>query len=227
MGRDVRVLVVEDEEDLRVALVGALEGERYAVADAADIAGANAKIAGVAFDCVVFDRKLPDGDAIEYVRARKRAGWDVPVLFLTGLDSIAERVEGFASGGDDYLVKPFAMEVLLARVRALCTRAGAGRPAVLRFGDIELDSARRETRRGGVLLTLSAKEFAVLEYLMSRPEQVVTRTDLIEHCWDEENDPTAKVVDRTISRLRTKLRAPSPVQTVRGGGYGLFAEVEG
>jgi DNA-binding response OmpR family regulator len=227
MGRDVRVLVVEDEEDLRVALVNAFETEGYEVASAADIAGAGDRIAESRFDCVVLDRKLPDGDAIEYVRERKGAGWDAPVLFLTGLDSIAERVEGFTSGGDDYLVKPFAMAVLLARVKALCTRPGAGRPAVLRFADVELDSARRQTRRGGVLLTLSALEFAVLEYLMSRPEQVVSRSDIIEHCWGEQNDPTAKVVDKVIERLRRKLREPSPLQTVHGVGYGLFAGAVG
>jgi DNA-binding response OmpR family regulator len=219
----VRVLLVEDEEDLRVALVNAFVGEGYEVGAAVDIAGAGAKISENRFDCVVFDRKLPDGDAIEYVRERKRAGWDAPVLFLTGMDSIAERVDGFTSGGDDYLVKPFAMAVLLARVKALCTRPGAGRPSVLRFADIELDSARRQTRRGGVLLTLSAKEFAVLEYLIGRPQQVVSRSDLIEHCWPEGADPTANVVDRVILRLRRKLGEPSPLQAVRGAGYGLIS----
>ena len=220
--------MVEDEEPLRVALLGALAGEGYEVDSADTIDGAGDKITERRFDCVVFDRLLHGRDAIEYVRERKRAGWDSPVLFLTGLDAIADRVDGFSSGADDYLVKPFAMAVLLARVRALCTRAGAGRPSVLRFGDIELDSARRQARRGGVLLTLSAKEFAVLEYLMSRPEQVVSRSDLIDHCWDEENDPKdTKVVDKTILRLRGKLREPSPLRAVRGAGYGLFAAAAG
>lgn len=226
MGRDVRVLLVEDVEDQRIALVAAFEVEGYQVYEAVDIAGAKGMIARTRFDCVVFDRQLPDGDAITFVRERKLAGWDVPVLFLTGKDKVANLVEGFTSGGDDYVVKPFAMAVLLARVRALCTRAGAGRPSVLRFGDIELDSARRETRRDGVLLTLSGKEFAVLEYLMARPEQVVSRAELIEHCWAGEAFPLPNTVDQMIGRLRGKLHDPNPLRTVRGVGYGLLAEVE-
>jgi DNA-binding response OmpR family regulator len=176
----------------------------------------------VPFDCVVFDRMLPDGDAIDYVQHRRRAGWSVPVLFLTARDSIADRVAGFAAGGDDYLVKPFSVAEMAARVRTLC-RLAAGRPSVLRHADLEVDCARRAVRRAGVLLTLSDKEFAVLEFLAIRPEQVVSRTDLIEHCWDASADPMSNVVDVVVKRLRRKLGTPELIHTIRGRGYRLGA----
>jgi DNA-binding response OmpR family regulator len=110
---------------------------------------------------------------------------------------------------------------LTARVLSLCRRAGTGRPPVLRYDDVELDTGRREVRRDGVLLTLTAKEFSVLEYLMARPEQAASRADLIEHCWDANADPMSNVVDVTIKRLRAKLREPELIQAVRGRGYRL------
>jgi DNA-binding response OmpR family regulator len=181
-GAVVRVLVVEDDENMRTAV-------------AAELRGAGFEVAGSA----------------------------VPVLFLTGLDSAAARVDGFAAGADDYLVKPFRVAEMTARVVNLARRAGTGRSTVLRFMDIELDTARRQTRRGGVLLTLSDKEFAVLEHLMLRPEQVVTRTYLLEHCWDAATEPVANVVDKVVIRLRAKLHEPNVIHPVRGTGYRLAA----
>lgn len=217
----VRVLVVEDDADLRVGVPTALRSAALAVDVAGDIREADEALHMNEYDCVVFDRLLPDGDSIRYVRRRREEGWAVPVLFLTALDTLADRVDGFDHGGDDYLIKPFATAELVARVLSLCRRAGIGRPPVLRYGDLEVDTGRREVRRGGVLLTLTAKEFAVLEYLIARPEQAVTRTDLIEHCWDAMADPSSNVVDVTIKRLRAKLRAPRLIQTVHGTGYRL------
>jgi DNA-binding response OmpR family regulator len=220
----VRVLVVEDDEDLAVAVPAALRTAALAVDIAGTIAAADEALWVNSYDCVVFDRTLPDGDSALYVHHRRQEGWAVPVLFLTARDTLTDRVQGFEHGGDDYLIKPFAVAELIARVLSLCRRAGTGRPPVLRYADVELDTGRREVRRAGVLLTLTAKEFSVLEYLMVRPEHAVSRTDLIEHCWDENADPRANVVDVTIKRLRSKLRGPELIQAVRGRGYRLTSE---
>ena len=215
-----RVLLVEDDENLRAAVRAELAAGGFEVAEAADLAGADAQLAAGGFGCVVFDRMLPDGDALDYVRRRRLAGWDGRVLFLTARDRAADRVAGFAHGGDDYVVKPFAMAELTARVRSL-HRPGGIRPPVLRVADLEIDCARRETRRGGVLLTLSGREFSVLEYLAVHAGRAVSRTDLIEHCWDESADPMSNVVDAVVTRLRRKLREPNLVHAVRGHGYRL------
>jgi DNA-binding response OmpR family regulator len=216
-----RVMVVEDDDDLRFAVLMELTATGLRVDEAPTLAAADAGLSAGHYDCVVFDRMLPDGDAIAYVHRRRQQGWAVPVLFLTARDSLADRVAGFEHGGDDYLVKPFAVAEMTARVLALCRRSGAGRPSVLRHDDLEVDCARREVRRAGVLLTLSDKEFAVLEYLIARPEQAVARADLIEHCWDTSTDPMSNVVDVVVRRLRKKLGEPELVHTVRGVGYRL------
>ncbi|HVX46884.1 MAG TPA: response regulator transcription factor, partial [Mycobacteriales bacterium] len=135
--------------------------------------------------------------------------------------SQADRVAGFENGGDDYLIKPFGIVEMVARVRNLCRRAGQRRPAALRFADVELDSARREVRRREVLLTLTGKEFAVLELLMSRPDQAVSRAEIEEHCWDAMAEPMSNVVDVVIAQLRRKLGEPAVIATVRGVGYRL------
>ncbi|WP_424184560.1 response regulator transcription factor [Actinokineospora sp. G85] len=220
MGRDVRVLLVEDEEDLRIAVAAELGAAGFDVVLAADLATADAALRAGPFACAVFDRMLPDGDAIDYVQRGRQRGWHTPVLFLTGRDSVADRLAGFAHGGDDYLVKPFSVAEMTARVHILCRRAGA-RPSILRVADLEVDCSRRAVRRGGVLLVLSDKEFAVLEYLATRPGLAVTRTELIEHCWDAEADPMSNVVDAVVKRLRRKLRGPELIHTVRGHGYRL------
>ncbi|TCO54778.1 response regulator transcription factor [Actinocrispum wychmicini] len=216
-----RVMVVEDDENLRVAVTVQLSAEGLRVDAAHDIATADLALRAGDYDCVVFDRMLPDGDAISYVHARRRQGWSVPVLFLTARDALADRVAGFEHGGDDYLVKPFSVAELTARVANLCRRSGTGRPAVLRHDDLEMDCARREVRRDGVLLTLSDKEFAVLEYLLANAENAVERGQLIEHCWDTGTDPMSNVVDVVVKRLRRKLREPELIHTVRGHGYRL------
>lgn len=217
----MRVMVVEDDDDLRVAVVAELRAAGLDVADANTISAAHAAFQNASYTCAVFDRGLPDGDAIHYVHQRRREGWTVPVLFLTARDSLADRVHGFEHGGDDYLVKPFAVAEMTARVLSLCRRSGGGRPSVLRHGGLEVDCARREVRRDGVLLTLSGREFAVLEYLATRVDYAVSRADLIEHCWDAENDPVANVVDAVIKRLRRKLGEPGIIHTVHGHGYRL------
>jgi DNA-binding response OmpR family regulator len=212
-------MVVEDDDDLRLAVTTELAAAGLTVDQAGDIAAADAQLSRGGYDCVVFDRMLPDGDAIDYVQRRRGEGWAVPVLFLTARDTTADLVAGFEHGGDDYLVKPFAVAEMTARVLTMARRAGSGRPSVLRHDDLELDSARRQVRRAGVLLGLTGKEFAVLEFLMSRTGRAVSRTDLIEHCWDWSTDPMSNVVDVVIRRLRGKLGEPEILHTVRGRGY--------
>ena len=223
----MRVMVVEDDENLRLAVTTELARTGLEVDEAPDLASADRVLsAGPGYDCVVFDRMLPDGDALSYVHRRRREGWTAPVLFLTALDAVADVVAGFEHGGDDYLGKPFAMAELTARVHILLRRAGAARPSVLRTADLEVDCARRQVRRAGVLLGLTTKEYAVLEYLITRAGQAISRTELLDHCWDGSTDPMSNVVDVTVRRLRGKLGEPEMVHTVRGRGY-RFAEPRG
>jgi two-component system, OmpR family, response regulator len=211
----VRVLVVEDDENLRVAIASALRSAGFAVDAAGDLPAADEALSVNSYDCVVFDRMLPSGDALRYVQVRRPA---VPVLFLTARDAVADRVAGL-DAGDDYLVKPFAVEELEARVRRLCRRVASGLPPVLRCGDLEIDSGRHEVRRGGVLLTLTTKEFDVLHHLVARRCRPVGRAELIREVWDPLVDPASNVLEVVIAQLRRKLRNPPLIHTVRGFGY--------
>lgn len=219
----MRVLLVEDDADLRFGVAAALRAAVW-VDEAVDLPQADEALFITAYDCVVFDRMLPSGDAAAYVEKLRRTGRAVPVLFLTARDTVADRVEGFARGGDDYLVKPFAVPELVARVRSLCRRAPAVAPPVLRVGDVEIDPARRQVRRAGVLLTLTRREFAVLEVLATRADRAVGRAELIESCWDEMAEPQSNVLEVLVSQLRRKLGAPPLLHTVRGVGYRLADE---
>jgi DNA-binding response OmpR family regulator len=214
----MRVLVLEDGPELGAEIAEGLRSVGYAVDLVVTIADADLAVTVNGYDCLVLDRILPDGDGLELVRELRRRGFRVPVLMLTALDTVGDRVGGFAEGADDYLVKPFAFAELAARVGALCRRTDQPRPAILRAGGLEVDTARKRVRREGVLLSLGAKEFAVLELLVVRAGQVVSRADLIEHCWDEQADPLSNVVDAVIAQLRRKLGAPV-ISTVRGAGY--------
>jgi two-component system OmpR family response regulator len=218
----VRVLVTEDDENLRVAVEASLRGAGFAVDVAVDLPAADEALSVNDYDCAVFDRMLPSGDALRYIERRRRGGWPVPVLFLTARDTVADRIDGL-TWSDDYLVKPFAVAELIARVRSLCRRGGTSVPTpVLRHGDLELDHARHEVRRGGVLLTLTAKEFVVLERLLAAAG-AVRRADLIAAAWDELVPPASNVLDVLIAQLRRKLGPPPLVHTVRGFGYALGA----
>jgi two-component system copper resistance phosphate regulon response regulator CusR len=215
----MRVLIVEDDPELGPVILRGLREAGFAVDFAADLAEADLKLAVNTYDCLIADRALPDGDALSLLAAQRKAGSVLPVLLLTALDAVADRVAGFEHGADDYLVKPFAFAELTARVRALCRRGQPVRLPELRVGDLELDAPRRRVRRAGVLLTLTAKEFAVLEILMLRADEVVTRTELIERCWDEQAEPLSNVVDVLIGQLRRKLGPPDLILTERGVGY--------
>jgi two-component system, OmpR family, response regulator len=215
----VRVLVVEDDENLRVAISGSLRAAGFAVDAVGDLPAADEALTVNSYDCAVFDRMLPSGDALCYVQTRIQAGGlAVPVLFLTGRDAVTERIAGLEAG-DDYLVKPFAIGELEARVRRLCRRVASGLPPVLRCGDLVVDSGRHEVRRAGVLLTLTGKEFDVLRHLVARQSTPVGRSELIREVWDPLVDPASNVLDVVITQLRRKLRNPPMIHTVRGFGY--------
>ncbi len=215
----MRVLVVEDHVELAEAVAGGLrrEGMAVDVANDGESGLANARI--YEYDVIVLDRDLPrlHGDAV--MRHLSEDGGRARVLMLTASDGVDDRVSGLTLGADDYLAKPFAFAELVARIRALSRRAQPALPPVLQSGDLELDTARRIARRDGEPLDLSAKEFAVLELLMSAQGSVLTAETLLARAWDEEADPFSNVVKVTISRLRRKLGDPSLIATVPGGGY--------
>jgi DNA-binding response OmpR family regulator len=226
----MRVLVVEDEEDLVEALRYGLVRADYAVDSAGDVEEATQKLYASAYDLMILDLSLPDGDGFDLCRAVRRGGLagesgaDLRILMLTARDRLADRVRGLDEGADDYLVKPFAFPELLARVRALLRRDSGGGSAVWTVGDLRLDTGRREAFRGDRLLRLTPKEYAVLRYLMSRPGQVVSAEELLEHVWDENADPFTNTVRVTVGTLRRKLAAPDEeqvIETVVRHGYRL------
>ncbi|WP_144763216.1 response regulator transcription factor [Curtobacterium sp. 9128] len=215
----MRVLLLEDDVDLARELVGALRRSGFAVDHVATLADADEAIALAPYDCLVLDRSLPDGDALSVVEDLRRRGTETGILVLTARDTVVDRVAGFHAGADDYLVKPFAFAELEVRIRAVARRGTRERTPVLRSGDVELDVPRHEVTRGGVLLSLGPKEFAVLEMLLDARGDVLSRTALFEGCWDERTDPMSNVVDAVVAQLRRRLGAPDPIETVRGVGY--------
>jgi two-component system OmpR family response regulator len=220
----MRVLVVEDEPRMASVIRRSLEKEGLA----ADLAGhgeqALCMAAAVEYDAIVLDVMLPGMSGFEVcLRMRERGVWS-PVLMLTARDAVADRVAGLDSGADDYLVKPFALAELHARLRSLARRGRAQRPAVLSVGDLRLDPARREVWRADVEIDLSAKEFALLQTLMLRHGEVLSRLELIEHAWDLAYENRSNVIDVYVGRLRDKIDRPfdtHTLETVRGVGYRL------
>lgn len=214
----VRVLLVEDDLDLRSSVAAVLRRQAYAVDEAGSIAEADERLAVHSYDVAILDRALPDGDAADLLREARAAGWTAPVLFLSARADIHDRVRGLDAGGDDYLVKPFAMEELLARLRSL-TRRPQVTTERLALADVEIDPARVEATRAGRPILLTPKEFGLLAYLVRHTGRVVSRTELLEHCWDEYADPSSNVVDVRIRLLRSKLGNPALIHTVRGAGF--------
>jgi DNA-binding response OmpR family regulator len=218
------VLVVEDDLDLRRALVRYLSHAGYVVDHAATVVDADLKLSVHDYDAAVCDRMLPDGDAIDLVAAQRAAGRQMPLLFLTARDAVPDRVAGLHAGADDYLIKPFDMEELVARVHALVRRGPTAVAPTLSVGDVVVDQAQAVVSRGGSEVATTAKEYALLRYLMSNAGRVVSRSELIEHCWDEFADPMSNVVDVRVASLRRRLGIPEFVHTVRGLGYTVKAD---
>ena len=220
-----RLLVVDDEPAVREALRRAFSLEGYAVELATDGAAAlHALEAEAEPDAVVLDVLMPHVDGVTVCRRLRERGSRVPVLMLTARETVGDRVAGLDAGADDYLVKPFALEELLARVRALLRRAAPAADGVLRFADLELDAGTREVRRGGREIELTRTEFHLLELLMRNPRQVLTRSLILERVWGYDFGPTSNSLDVYIGYLRRKTEAdgePRLIYTVRGVGYAL------
>ncbi|MFF2395393.1 winged helix-turn-helix domain-containing protein [Nocardia sp. NPDC058114] len=217
----MRVLVAEDDEGLGQEIASGLRVAGFAVDLVNLLVDADLKISVNTYDVLVVDRGMPDGDGLRLLAALRARGCPVPALVLTARDELSDRIAGFEHGADDYLGKPFALAELAARVRALCRRRDHPTPALLRSGDIEIDLPRRRVRRAGILRSLTPKEFAVLELLATRAGAVVSRSELIEACWDEMAEPNSNVVDAVMAGLRRKLGAPPVIDTVRGAGFVL------
>jgi two-component system OmpR family response regulator len=218
----MRVLLVEDEPRMASVIGRSLSKEGLA----ADVTGRGQDgllmAATVEYDAIVLDVMLPDMTGFEVCRLLRERGVWSPVLMLTARDAVADRVEGLDSGADDYLVKPFALAELHARLRSLARRGSPERPAIVEIGDFVLDPVRRKVSRGETAIELSAKEFALLETLVRRRGEVLSRLFLIEHAWDSAYEIRSNVVDVYIGRLREKVDRPfgrCSIETVRGIGY--------
>jgi DNA-binding response OmpR family regulator len=215
----MRVLVVEDYEPMARAIVTGLRREGMAVDAVHDGGEALSHLALTRYDVVVLDRDLPGVPGDEVCRRMAADRSPSRILMLTAAGRLSDRVEGLGMGADDYLAKPFDFPELTARVRALGRRAAMPLPPVLEHGDIKLDPAGRTASRAGQRLALSAKEFAVLEYLLAGAGRVVSAEELLERVWDEAADPFTTAVKQTVHRLRAKLGDPPVIHTVREGGY--------
>jgi two-component system, OmpR family, response regulator len=220
----VRVLVVEDDQRMAGALRRGL-GFEGLVVDVASDGEEGLHLAGVSeYDAIVLDVMLPGIDGIEACRRLRAARNWVPVIMLTARDGVDDRVRGLDVGADDYLTKPFSLAELLARLRAIARRGSAERPAVLEVGDLSLDPATHEVRRGETPVSLSAREFVLLETMMRRPGQVFSQSQLLEAAWELGFEPRSNVVEVYIRYLREKIDRPfgaDSLETVRGVGYRL------
>lgn len=223
----MKILIVEDDRETATHITRGLEEQAHTVECVTGGRAGLAMATGGAYDVMVVDRMLPGLDGLDIVKTIREAGIETPVLFLTTLGGIDDRVEGLEAGGDDYLVKPFAFAELLARIHALARRP----PLVevqtkLQVADLEMDLLKRTVRRGGRRIELQPQEFKLLEYLLRHAGTVVTRTMLLENVWEFHFDPHTSVVETHISRLRGKVDrgfASELIHTVRGAGYRLCA----
>jgi two-component system OmpR family response regulator len=220
----MRILIVEDEEKMAGLIRRGLREEGMAV----DVAGRGEDALWMAgsteFDAIVLDLMLPGIDGLETCRRLRDDGVWAPVLILTARDAVSDRVAGLDHGADDYLVKPFSFAELLARLRALVRRGAGERPAVLEVGDLRLDPATHRVSRDGTEISLSAKEFALLEVFMRHPGEAMSRFQLLEHAWDYDYENRSNVVDVYVRYLRKKVDRPfgtDSIETVRGVGYRL------
>jgi two-component system OmpR family response regulator len=223
----MRILVIEDDAETASYIVGGLEEDGHAATSVGN--GRDGLFAATTenFDLLIVDRMLPRLDGLSLVKTLRVSGTETPVLFLTTMSGIDDRVTGLNAGGDDYLVKPFAFAELLARVKALARRPrGTVAETSFKVADLELDLLRRVVKRGGSEIALQPREFRLLEYLVRNAGQVITRTMLLENVWNYHFDPRTNVVESHLSRLRTKIDkgfSSELIHTVRGAGYCLRA----
>jgi DNA-binding response OmpR family regulator len=225
----MRVLVVEDEPDIAQFISQGLDEAGYAVDLAKDGAAGLDYFLAVEYDLILLDIMLPKIDGLQLLQELRRRNIQTPVLVLTARDEIGDRIKGLDAGADDYLVKPFSFSELLARMRALLRRPPLQVDTVLQVGALVMDRVRREVRFANRVIDLSPREFALLEYLLRCPNQVLTRTQIAEHVWNFDFPGDFKVIDVYIGYLRRKLEqsgADSPIQTIRGVGYRLSSPTE-
>jgi two-component system, OmpR family, response regulator len=219
----MRLLVVEDEKRLAAGLRKGLEAEGFAVdvvhngTDGIWMARENP------FDAIILDVMLPGANGYVVCRTLRSEGNWTPILMLTAKDGVWDEVEGLDTGADDYLTKPFSYAVLIARLRALRRRGARARPTVLEAGDLRLDPASRRVWLRAAQIELTRREFAILEYLLRRPDEVMSKRDILDHVWDFDFDGDPNIVEVYVRRLRTKFGADAVIETVRGAGYRLVA----
>ena len=220
----MRILVVDDEPEVSDFLARVLREASWAPDVVATGEAALLALGSTEYDLVVLDIGLPGIDGLEVCRRLRARGDRTPVLALTARQAVNDRVRGLDAGADDYLAKPFAVNELLARLRALSRRPASSLEPVLRLADLELDPAARSVSRGGAPLVLTAREYALLEYLLRNARRVVTRAQILEHVWDDNFDPVANAVDVLVGRVRRKIDREGSMpllHTVRGAGYVL------
>ncbi|MGD0575114.1 MAG: response regulator transcription factor [Anaerolineales bacterium] len=218
----MRILLVEDNHRLHHSLRSSLEEDGYAVDSTYDGEEGENYALSTSYDLIILDVMLPKKDGFEVCRELRRQGVRALVLMLTARDAVEDRVQGLDSGADDYLVKPFSMKELRARLRALLRRNQVEKTSRLEIGDLSLDPATHLIERGGVRVELTTREYAMLEYLMRNPNRLVTREMIEAHLWNYDFVPTSNVIDVYIRRLRRKIDDPFPLKlltTVRGAGY--------
>lgn len=222
----MRILLVEDERKVASFIARALRENTYAVDIAESGEKALALGTDVLYDAILLDVRLPGLSGLEVCKELRQRGIEAPVLMLTARGLVEQRVEGLDAGADDYLTKPFVLAELLARVRALVRRGFHGGNARLHYGDLSLDRHRRRATRGQQMIPLTAKEFALLELLLLRAPELVTRSEIVEHVWDCHFDSETNLVEVYINRLRQKIDQTGPaklIHTIRGVGYRLGA----
>ena len=225
----MRILLVEDERKVADFVARGLKAERYAVDVAADGSSGWDMIAACHYDLIVLDLMLPRLSGSDLLKRVRRSDQSTPILVLTARDATDEKVAHFEAGADDYLTKPFAVAELLVRVKALLRRGPVNRSSVLRVGDLELDRLSQRVKRAGKRIDLTAKEYALLEYLVANQARVFSRTMILEHVWDQSFEGVTNIVDVYVRHLRSKVDDPFPtklIRTVRGVGYCISDEPE-
>jgi len=222
----MRILVVEDDHKIAGAIKKGLEQESFAVDISYDGKDGLGQVSTIEYDLIILDRMLPEVDGIQICRAIRDKDNNTPILILTAKDKISDRVEGLNAGADDYLVKPFAFEELLARIRALLRRPHEIKENILKISDLVFNNLTFEVKRDGKKINLSSTEFALLEYLMRNSGRILTKNNIIDHVWDYDADILPNTVEVYIGYLRNKIDKPFPrkqplIHTVRGFGYKL------
>lgn len=225
----MRILLVEDEEKVSRFVVRGLTAESFAVDEAADGLAGLELATSYDYDLIVLDLMLPGLSGTELLRRIRLSNHRVPILMLTARDAVADKVEHLEAGADDYLTKPFAFAELIARIKALLRRGSVDRPSVLRVGDLEVDRLSQQVRRASRRIELTAKEYALLEYLMANSGRVLSRTMIVDHVWDQSFDGATNIVDVYVRHLRSKVddgHDKKLIRTVRGVGYKISDEAD-